>query len=132
MAASDASCENMWLRRLLGEFTDIAITRIQGLLVPKDIEAPKMSQKFYDNEVPTMFHEDNLGCLKCSEDPVLHGRMKHIDIKYHKIKEFVANKTAKLIYVATNRQIADLLTKALPKATFQKLRDCMVIDPFSA
>ena len=131
MAASDAGCENIWLRRLLGEFTDIAITRIQGLLVPKDIEAPKMSQKFYDNEVPTMFHEDNLGCLKCSEDPVLHGRMKHIDIKYHKIKEFVADKTAKLIYVPTNRQIADILTKALPKATFQKMRDCMVTDPFA-
>ena len=102
------------------------------LYVPKDFEAPKMSQKSYDNEVPTMFHEDNLGCLKCSEDPVLHGRMKHIDIKYHKIKEFVANKTAKLIYVPTHRQIADLLTKSLPKATFQKLRDCMVIDPFQS
>ena len=58
--------------------------------------------------------------------------MKHIDIKFHKIKEFVANKTAKLIYVDTNRQIADLLTKALPKATFQRLRDCMVIDPFES
>ena len=77
MAASDAGCENIWLRRLLGEFTDIAATRINGLLVPKDFEAPKMPQKFYDNEVPTMFHEDNLGCLKCSEDPVLSGRMKH-------------------------------------------------------
>ena len=58
--------------------------------------------------------------------------MKHIDIKYHKIKEFVADKTAKLIYVDTNRQIADLLTKVLPRATFQKLRDCMVIDPFES
>ena len=58
-------------------------------------------------------------------------RAKHIDIKYHKIKEFVADKTAKLIYVPTNRQIADILTKALPKATFQKMRDCMVTDPFA-
>ena len=58
--------------------------------------------------------------------------MKHIDIKYHKIKEFVANKTAKLIYVDTNRQIADLLTKVVSKATFQRLRDCMVIDPFES
>ena len=90
-----------------------------------------MSQKFYDNEVPTMFNEDNLGALKCSEDPVLHGRMKHIDIRYHKIKEFVANKTAKLIYVPTNRQVADILTKVLPKPTFQRMRDCMVKDPFA-
>ena len=92
--------------------------------------APKMSQKFYDNEVPTMSHEDNLGCLKCSEDPVLHGRMKHIDIKYHRLKEFVTDGSCKLIYVPTDRQIADLLTKSLPKADFIKYRDCMVIDPF--
>ena len=44
----------------------------------------------------------------------------------------MADKTAKLIYVDTNRQIADLLTKVLPRATFQKLRDCMVIDPFES
>ena len=119
MAASDAGYENIWPRRLVGEFTHIAITRINGLLVPKDIE------------VPTMLYEDNLGALKCSEDPFLHGRMKHINIRYHKIKEFVANKTAKLIYVPTDRQITDILTKSLPKATFQKMRDCMVTDPFS-
>ena len=130
-AASDAGCENIWLRRLLGEYADITTTRVNGLLVPKDFEAPKMAQTFFDTEVPTMFNEDNIGCIKCSEDPVLHGRMKHIDIKYHKIKEFVANGSCKLIYVPTHRQIADLLTKALPKATFQKLRDCMVINPFS-
>ena len=129
MAASDAGCENIWLRRLLGEFTYIAATRINGLLVPKDFEAPKMSQKFYDNEVPTMFHEDNLGCLKCSEDPVLHGRMKHIDIKYHRLKEFVANGDRFLHYVPTDRQIADIFTKPLTKKIFIPLRDCLVIDP---
>ena len=104
---------------------------MNGLLIPRDIEAPKMSQKFFDNEVPTMFNEDNIGCIQCSEDPVLHGRMKHIDIKYHRIKEFVADGTCKLIYVPTHRQIADLLTKALKQVTFLKLRDCMVIDPFA-
>ena len=131
MAASDAGCENIWLRRLLGQFTELATTRINGMLIPKDFDAPKMSQKFFDTEVPTMFNEDNIGCIKCSEDPVLHGRMKHIDIKYHKIKEFVADKSAKLIYIATHRQIADLLTKSLKRPTFVKLRDCMVIDPLA-
>ena len=56
--------------------------------------------------------------------------MKHIDIRYHKLKEFVKNRSAKLIYTSTARQIADANTKALPKAVFIPLRDCMVIDPF--
>jgi len=131
MAASDAGCENIWLRRLISEFTNLSCTRLNGVLVPKDISAPKLSQQFFDNEVPTMFNEDNIGCIKTSEDPVLHGRMKHIDLRYHKLKEFVANKTAKLIYMDTDRQVADALTKSLVKAKFTPLRDCLVIDPFN-
>ena len=131
MAASDAGCENIWLRRLISEFTNLSCTRINGTLIPKDISAPKLSQQFFDNEVPTMFNEDNIGCIKTSEDPVLHGRMKHIDLRYHKLKEFVANKTAKLIYMDTDRQVADALTKGLVKAKYIPLRDCLVIDPFN-
>ena len=103
---------------------------MNGILIPKDIEAPKMTQRFFDNEVPTMFKEDNMGCIQSAEDPVLHGRMKHNDIKYHRLKEFVADGSCKLIYVPTDRQIADLLTKSLPKVDFIKYRDCMAIDPF--
>ena len=130
MAASDAGCENIWLRRLISEFTNLSCTRMNGMLIAKDIAAPRLSSKFFDTEVPTMFYEDNIGCIKTSEDPVLHGRMKHIDIRYHKLKEFVKNRSAKLIYASTSRQIADANTKALSKAVFIPLRDCMVIDPF--
>ena len=129
MAASDAGCENAWLRRLLGELTNIPCIRLNGFLVPKDISAPKLSQKFYDNEVPTKFNEDNQGCIKVSINPVLHGRMKHIDIKYHRLKEFVANGDCFLHYVPTDRQIADIFTKPLTKKIFIPLRDCLVIDP---
>ena len=129
MAASDAGCENAWPRRLLGELTNIPCTRLNGFLVPKDISAPKLSQKFYDNEVPTKFNEDNQGCIKVSINPVLHGRMKHIDIKYHRLKEFVANGDCFLHYVPTDRQIADIFTKPLTKKIFIPLRDCLVIDP---
>ena len=131
MAASDAGCENIWLRRLVSEYTNLSCTRLNGVLVPKDIASPKLSQQFFDNEVPTMFQEDNIGCIKVSEDPVLHGRMKHIDLRYHKLKEFVDNGTAKLIYMDTERQVADALTKSLTKAKFTPLRDCLVIDPFN-
>lgn len=131
MAASDAACENAWLRRLIGEFINLDATRINGLLVPKDIAAPRLSQTFFDNEVPTKFNEDNIGCIQSSEDPVLHGRMKHVDIRYHRLKEFVALGQCKLLYVPTKRQIGDMGTKVLPKQTFCTMRDCVVIDPFA-
>ena len=131
MAASDAACENAWLRRLIGEFTNLNATRINGLLVPQDLAAPRLSQTFFDNEVPTKFNEDNIGCIQSSEDPVLHGRMKHVDIRYHRLKEFVALGQCKLLYVPTKRQIGDMGTKVLPKQTFCTMRDCVVINPFA-
>ena len=127
MAASDAACENAWLRRLIGELTNISCTRINGLLIPKDIAAPKLSQRFYDNEAPIKFNEDNQACIRVSENPVLHGRMKHIDLKYHRLKEFVSNGDCFLHYVPTSHQIADIFTKPLPKQSFTKFRDCLVI-----
>ena len=127
MAASDAACENAWLRRLIGELTNISCTRINGLLIPKDIAAPKLSQRFYDNEAPIKFNEDNQACIRVSENPVLHGRMKHIDLKYHRLKEFVSNGDCFLHYVPTSHQIADIFTKPLTKQTFTKFRDCLVI-----
>ena len=54
---------------------------------------------------------DSINCI--SIDPVVHGRimMKHIDVRYHKLKEFVANKSCILVYVDTNRQTTDQMTK---------------------
>ena len=57
--------------------------------------------------------------------------MKHIDIKYHRLKEFVANGDCFLHYVPAVRQIADIFTKPLTKKIFIPLRDCLVIDPSS-
>ena len=57
--------------------------------------------------------------------------MKHIDIKYHRLKKFVANGDCFLYYVPTERQIAEIFTKLLTKKTSLPLRDCLVIDPSS-
>ena len=129
MAASEAACENIWLRHLFESLTPTSTTRIHGMLCPKDISATKISQYFYSSEVPTKFNEDNIGCIRCSENPVLHGRMKHIDIRYHRLKEFVKNGSCKLIYVPTDRQIADVFTKPLNKTLLKLFRDCLVLPP---
>jgi len=47
--------------------------------------------------------------------------MKHIDVKYQFLREAVNTGVVKLVYVSTENQIADLLTKPLPRATLKKL-----------
>jgi len=49
----------------------------------------------------------------------LHDRSKHIEIIYHFIKDKVQKGVVKLQYISTNEQVADILTKALPKGKFE-------------
>ena len=49
--------------------------------------------------------------------------MKHIDLKYHFLREEIANQTLELQRVPSADNIADIFTKALAKPTFQKFRD---------
>ena len=57
------------------------------------------------------------------ENPVFHEKLKHIEIKYHYIKDMVQRGVVKLQYVAMNKQIADLLTKSLARVKFEYFRE---------
>ena len=45
---------------------------------------------------------DNQSCTKLTENPVFHDRSKHIEIKYHFIKDYVQKGAVKLEYIPTN------------------------------
>jgi hypothetical protein len=49
------------------------------------------------------------------------GRTKHIDVRYHYIREMVENGEIKVEYLRTEDMIADMLTKPLAKRQFKKL-----------
>ncbi|GKD27784.1 hypothetical protein Tco_1233998 [Tanacetum coccineum] len=51
----------------------------------------------------------------------VHSRSKHIDIRHHFIREQVENRVVELYFVETNYQLADILTKALPREQFEFL-----------
>nr|GEU30633.1 hypothetical protein [Tanacetum cinerariifolium] len=51
----------------------------------------------------------------------LHSRSKHIDVRYHFIKEQVKNDVIELYFVRTEYQLADIFTKALPRERFEFL-----------
>ena len=71
----------------------------------------------FDEEInePTTINNDNLGAQQLVRNPVYHARTKHIDIKYHYVREIFKNKLIDLQYVQTQDMIADGLTKKLNK-----------------
>ena len=99
MAACYAAQEAIHLRRLMGSLG-------------------------FTQKEPTTIFEDNMGCIGMSENPIMHQRSKHIDIiRFHFIRETVASGQVLLTFISTTEQLADLLTKALPKSRTQRLRD---------
>ena len=71
---------------------------------------------------PTEIFVDNQAAIAISKDPVFHGKTKHFNIKLYHLREEQRAGEIKLIYCKTEEQIADVLTKALPKARFEELR----------
>ena len=70
-----ASCEAAWLRKLLSYIFDLQLDA-------------------------TCTHCDSQSCVKLSENPVFHDTSKHIEIKYHYIRDMVQRGAVKLQYVA--------------------------------
>ena len=89
--------EVVWLRRLLSELGE-------------------------DQEAATEVFEDNQGTIAMSKNPVNHNRTKHIDIRYHYVREAVEDGIITLTYCPTKEMVADLLTKPIPREQFQMMR----------
>lgn len=64
---------------------------------------------------PILLCCDNQSAMKLAENPVMHQRTKHIDVRYHFIREHIANGNIKVKFVPSTRMIADALTKPLPR-----------------
>ncbi|CAL2279140.1 unnamed protein product [Prunus armeniaca] len=97
IAAAACDCQAIWLRRIVKE--------LRGL-----------------QEGPTPVYYDNNSAIKLSKNPVLHGRSKHIDVRFHFLRNLTKDETIDLIYCISEDQVADILTKPLKLPAFSKLR----------
>ena len=75
-----------------------------------------------DCSSPTTIHEDNQGTIAMSKNPISHKQTKHIDIKFHFVREKIQDKTIELKYCPTHEMVADIFTKPLPRGQFENLR----------
>ncbi|XP_042755647.1 secreted RxLR effector protein 161-like [Lactuca sativa] len=90
IAATMSACQGIWLRRLVTELTKQRVP-------------------------PVTLFVDNQSALNLMRNPVFHGRSKHIDIRYHFIRDCVESGEITVSYVCSNKQKADVLTKAMAK-----------------
>jgi hypothetical protein len=93
-ASSVASREAVWHQKLLAGIFDLELE-------------------------PTLIHCDNQSCMKLSENLVFHDKSKHIEIKYHYIRDMVQRGVMELQYISTDEHIADILTKPLSRVKYE-------------
>ncbi|KAL0537088.1 hypothetical protein IC582_026058 [Cucumis melo] len=97
VAAASCVCHAVWLRNLL---------KTVGIL----------------QEDPTVIHIDNKSTIALAKNPVFHDRSKHIDTRFHFIRDCISRKEVQVEYVKTEDQIADIFTKPLKVNVFNNLR----------
>ena len=74
----------------------------------------------YVDDSPTPIYGDNQGSLDLVRNPVKHNKSKHIDIKYHFIRDLYTTNKIDLSHVRSDDNIADIMTKPLPKCKYDK------------
>ncbi len=79
-------------------------------------------------DTPTVIEEDNQGAIAMSRNPRFHGRTKHVDIRYHFIRDKVESKEILLKYCPTKNMVADVLTKALRRNSFERFRTMLCMS----
>jgi hypothetical protein len=64
---------------------------------------------------------DNKSTISLCKNPIRHERTKHIDLRYHYIRDCMEKGTITVEYISTNEQKADILMKPLGRTRFQEL-----------
>jgi hypothetical protein len=102
MALSDTAKDLKWFNSWLSEVL---------LVVPEEFKLI----------TPSTINVDNTAAIALTKAGAPHARTKHIDVRYHFVREKIANNELSITWTPTTKQLADLLTKRLPTPTFQLL-----------
>ena len=96
VATCEVVKEAVWLKKFL---SDLGVVRIE--------------------QVPITLFCNNSGAVAQSKDPRNHKKGKHIERKYHIIRDFIARGDVMVAKIKSANNLADPFTKALPQRTFE-------------
>ncbi|WVZ04159.1 hypothetical protein V8G54_024965 [Vigna mungo] len=106
ISAAETACQSTWIEAILHELK-------------------------IENHRPTCLRIDNKSIINLAKNPISHGRSKHIETKYHYLRERASKGKLELIYCNTDEQEVDIFTKALRQSRFEKLRSSIGVKALS-
>ncbi len=81
-------------------------------------------------KLPITVYSDNQGAIALSKDNRFHTRTKHINICFHFVQQYVEDGTLNIMYLPTDRMLADALTKTLPGPQLTKLAGAIGLQTY--
>ncbi|KAL0434241.1 UNVERIFIED_CONTAM: Retrovirus-related Pol polyprotein from transposon RE2 [Sesamum latifolium] len=84
--------------------------------------AQKSADKFTLSQASATVIVDNQSAISMAKNHVPHGRTKHINVKFHAVREAEQNEEVELVHCNNDVQVADILTKSLSKGRFEVLK----------
>lgn len=109
IAGANATKEALWLR-LLG--SELGISGSGARSSGSDARSGGGGEQ---QQQCIVMHADNQSAIKLLKDPISSHRTKHIDVAFHFARKHVRKGHIKFVFVPTNKQLADALTKAVGK-----------------
>jgi hypothetical protein len=106
IAASLCACQAAWMENLIDE--------IMG-----------------ENHGAIEMNIDNMSAINLAKNPVSHGKSKHIEMRFHYLREQVNNGKLVLKHCRSEDQIADIMTKAVQTDVFKRLRNMIGLCPLA-
>ena len=76
----------------------------------------------YSISEPVVIKCDNQGAIALVKNCIVHNRSKHIDIRYHFIRDKYVNGSIDMVYVPSESNVADLMTKPPTKYKLEVFR----------
>jgi len=80
-----------------------------------------LSEVFLPQETPFCLHGDNLGSISLTETTKAHQLSKHLDIRWHYIRDHVREGEITISSIPGKENIADIMTKSLPRAAHERI-----------
>ena len=102
LAASEASKEGIWIRKFI----------IKLGVVPSALD-------------PVELYCDNMGAVAQAKEPRSHQKSKHIERRFHIIRDFVKSGFVKVCKIHTDLNLSDPMTKPLPRAKHEQHRSAI-------
>jgi len=77
-------------------------------------------------KLPMVIHEDNSGAMFLANNHSMGQRTKHIDVRYHHVRDLIENGEIELKYISTHENLADVMTKSLGEEKHEKFKGMLL------